>query len=125
MGKKYYVLKPFMYASKQYVRGDEFPAEELGMHSSKIEVRIKAHLIVEENKLTQSEKTKLLNYKSTVKNAVDKEVKKPEVSLVPETPDKKAENSTDSNTETTVFEEPSLFAGNNVGGGKGKNKNRN
>lgn len=124
MGKKYYVLKPFMYASKQYVRGDEFPAEELGMHSSKIEVRIKAHLIIEENKLTQNEKAKLLKDRSVAKKPTEKEVKKPETSPVQEEPVKKADN-TNNNAEKTVFEEPSLFTNNNVGGGKGKNKNRN
>lgn len=115
MAKKYYVLKPFTYAGKQYVRGDEFDAEGLGMHSSKIEIRVKAHLLVEESRLTPAEKAKLLRdrtvAKATVKPANEPKVEQKQT--VVEEP--KSEPQTD---------EPTLFS-TNVGGGKGKNKNRN
>lgn len=115
MANKYYVLKPFMYASKQYVRGDEFPAEELGLPSSKINVRIKAHLIIEENKLTSTEKAKLLRDRSAVKSVnkpVEKVVEQPKV-------EPQKEEKTEAPLEETK-EEPTLFPTNNVGGGRKK-----
>ena len=119
MAKKYYVLKPFTYAGKPYVRGDEFDAEGLGMHSSKIEIRVKAHLLVEESRLTPSEKAKLLRDRATIKT----------VTTTTKQTEKPAEKTTEPVSEPQVsnepvVEEPTLFS-TNVGGGKGKNKNRN
>lgn len=117
---KYYVLKPFLYDGKQYERGDEFPVDELKLHSSKVDIRVKARIIIEENKLTATDKAKLLRDRTNVKTVttITKQAEKP-VDKPVEKEEPKAVASTE-----PVVEEPTLF-NTNVGGGKGKNKNRN
>lgn len=113
MEKKYYVLKPFTYNGVKYNRGDEFDAEKLCLHSSKINTRIQAGIIIEEHKLTSMEKAKLLRSKITEPKAEPVVEEKSS-----ETTEPKAEPATEHK------EENSLFGSNNVGGGKGrKNKN--
>lgn len=103
---KYIVLKPFKYNMKDYVRGDEIDNEVINIPAHKIATRIKAGIIVEENKLTQAERAKIVKVK-----LVSKPVEKQEP--VKEEPKEE------------IKEEPTLFTNTNVGGGKGKNKNKN
>ena len=107
---KYIVLKPFKYNMKDYVRSDEIDNEVINIPAHKIATRIKAGIIVEENKLTQVERAKIVKAKS-VNKAVEKQepVKEEPKEEVKEEPK----------------EEPTLFTNTNVGGGKGKNKNKN
>lgn len=112
---KYIVLKPFRYNTKDYVRGDEFDNAEVNMPNAKIDVRVKARIIVEESRLTPTEKAKIV--RSKVNKPAEKPVEKPVEKEEPK--GEPVEEPTEEQTE-----EPTLF-GSNVGGGKGKNKNRN
>lgn len=116
---KYIVLKPFRYNTKDYVRGDEFDNAEVNMPNAKIDVRVKARIIVEESRLTPTEKAKIV--RSKVNKPVEKPAEKP-VEKPVEKEEQKGEPVEEPTEEQT--EEPTLF-GSNVGGGKGKNKNRN
>ena len=109
---KYIVLKPFRYNTKDYVRGDEFDNAEVNMPNAKIDVRVKARIIVEESRLTPTEKAKIV--RSKVNKPDEKPVEKPVEKEEP-----KAEPMVETAEQPT--EEPTLF-GSNVGGGKGKNK---
>lgn len=112
---KYIVLKPFRYNTKDYVRGDEFDNAEVNMPNAKIDVRVKARIIIEESRLTPTEKAKIV--RSKVNKPAEKPVEKPVEKEEPK--GEPVEEPTEEQTE-----EPTLF-GSNVGGGKGKNKNRN
>lgn len=109
---KYIVLKPFRYNTKDYVRGDEFDNAEVNMPNAKIDVRVKARIIIEESRLTPTEKAKIV--RSKVNKPDEKPVEKPVEKEEP-----KAEPMVETAEQPT--EEPTLF-GSNVGGGKGKNK---
>lgn len=120
---KYIVLKPFKYNMKDYVRGDEFDNTEINMPNTKIDVRVKAGIIIEESKLTPTEKAKIVRSKvnKPAEKSVDIPAEKPAEKPV-EKEEPKAEPMVETAEQPT--EEPTLFS-NNVGGGKGKNKNRN
>lgn len=61
----YYVLKPFTYNDKTYSRGSVFEAEKLGMPKVKIQNRLDMRIIIEETKLTEQEKAKLVKEAKT------------------------------------------------------------
>lgn len=120
---KYIVLKPFKYNMKDYVRGDEFDNTEINMPNAKIDVRVKAGIIIEESRLTPTEKAKIV--RSKVNKPADKPVEKPaEKPVEKEEPKAVASTEPVEEAKEEPTEEPTLF-GSNVGGGKGRNKNRN
>lgn len=117
---KYIVLKPFKYNMKDYVRGDEFDNTEINIPNAKIDVRVKAGIIIEESRLTPTEKAKIV--RSKISKPADKPAEKP-TEKPAEKPMEKEEPKAEPMVETAEqpTEEPTLF-GSNVGGGKGKNK---
>lgn len=116
---KYIVLKPFKYNMKDYVRGDEFDNTEINMPNVKIDVRVKAGIIIEESRLTPTEKAKIV--RSKVNKPDEKPAEKP---VEKEEPKAVASTEPVEEAKEEPTEEPTLF-GSNVGGGKGRNKNRN
>lgn len=97
----YYVLKPFTYNDRTYTRGSVFEAEKLGMPKSKIQNRLDMRIIIEETKLTEQDKAKLVK----------------EAKITPPTKPQEVEHKPQP-VDNELLENSNLFS--NVGGKKAK-----